>query len=116
MIGLNDRLRLNTGRIELKRVKLTSRQSTKSQRYTLNYAYRFLAGFPGPKIRSELSNRLNCFKSLRVTDPAIDDMWLAQGYALRTWHEERAHSDIAIVLNTGAGKNAGWAFSCPIAG
>jgi hypothetical protein len=44
------------------------------------------------------------FQSLRVTDAAINDLWLAQGDALREWNEHRTLHDIAIVLNTGAGK------------
>ena len=47
---------------------------------------------------------IELFQSVRVTDPAINDMWLAQGDALQTWHDNRAEADIAIVLNTGAGK------------
>lgn len=38
------------------------------------------------------------------TDNAINDLWLGQGDALRDWHEHREQEDIAIVLNTGAGK------------
>lgn len=44
------------------------------------------------------------FRSLKVNDPAINDLWLAQGDALRDWHSTRNQSDIAIILNTGAGK------------
>lgn len=44
------------------------------------------------------------FQSLRVTDASINDLWLAQGDALRGWHEKRAEKDVAISLNTGAGK------------
>jgi DEAD/DEAH box helicase len=47
---------------------------------------------------------INLFQSLRVNDPAINDLWLAQGDALRAWDEVRAEPDVAIVLNTGAGK------------
>lgn len=44
------------------------------------------------------------FQTLRVTDEAINDLWLVQGDALRQWNGKRAERDIAIVLNTGAGK------------
>jgi hypothetical protein len=44
------------------------------------------------------------FQSLRVTDSSINDLWLAQGDALRSWHTKRAEKDVAISLNTGAGK------------
>ncbi len=30
--------------------------------------------------------------------------WLAQGDALRDWHEHRDLTDVGVVLNTGAGK------------
>jgi hypothetical protein len=41
---------------------------------------------------------------LKVTDAAINDLWLAQGEALKEWNDSRNKEDIAIVLNTGAGK------------
>ena len=44
------------------------------------------------------------FQSIKVKDPAINDLWLAQGDALREWNTNRNKSDVAIVLNTGAGK------------
>ncbi len=44
------------------------------------------------------------FQKLKVNDPSINDLWLAQGDALREWNENRAKSDVGIVLNTGAGK------------
>jgi len=47
---------------------------------------------------------IELFQSLQVKDAAINDLWLAQGDALRQWHAERSSSDVAIVLNTGAGK------------
>ncbi len=40
----------------------------------------------------------------KITDGNINDLWLGQGDALREWHDNRNESDIAIVLNTGAGK------------
>ena len=44
------------------------------------------------------------FQRLRVTDTSINDLWLAQGDALRAWHTKRKETDISISLNTGAGK------------
>lgn len=44
------------------------------------------------------------FRSLRVSDTSINDLWLAQGDALREWNTRRAESDVSIALNTGAGK------------
>lgn len=47
---------------------------------------------------------IEIFQKLKVSDPGINDLWLAQGDALRKWHENRARGDVGIVLNTGAGK------------
>jgi type III restriction/modification enzyme restriction subunit/RAD3-like DEAD/DEAH box helicase len=47
---------------------------------------------------------IGLFQKLKVIDPGINDLWLAQGDALRKWHENRSKEDIGIVLNTGAGK------------
>jgi hypothetical protein len=47
---------------------------------------------------------IELFQSLKVKDTAINDLWLAQGDALRQWHAHRERTDVAIVLNTGAGK------------
>lgn len=47
---------------------------------------------------------IRLFQSLRVEDRAINDLWLAQGDALREWHEHRDETDVSISLNTGAGK------------
>ncbi len=44
------------------------------------------------------------FQASSVSDAAINDLWLVQGDALREWHENRAEKDVAVVLNTGAGK------------
>jgi len=44
------------------------------------------------------------FQKLKVSDPDINDLWLAQGDALRLWHSNRSNGDVGIVLNTGAGK------------
>ena len=57
-----------------------------------------------PKDSKRIIEPIELFQSLRVTDPAINDMWLAQGDALRMWHENRTDLDVGIVLNTGAGK------------
>lgn len=47
---------------------------------------------------------LDIFRGLNVADQNINDLWLAQGDALRDWHENRQLSDVGVVLNTGAGK------------
>jgi len=47
---------------------------------------------------------IDLFQKLKVSDPNINDLWLAQGDALREWHKNREKPDIGIVLNTGAGK------------
>jgi hypothetical protein len=44
------------------------------------------------------------FQRLRVTDISINDLWLAQGDALRGWNNSRKEADVSISLNTGAGK------------
>ena len=44
------------------------------------------------------------FHSCTISDETINDLWLAQGDALRDYHRNRGDSDIAIALNTGAGK------------
>ena len=55
----------------------------------------------GPK---RIIDPIELFQSLSVTDPSVNDLWLAQGDALRQWHQNRATRDVAIALNTGAGK------------
>jgi len=57
-----------------------------------------------PKAAVRHVDPIALFQSLHVTDPAINDLWLAQGDALRQWDSARAAADVAIVLNTGAGK------------
>ena len=47
---------------------------------------------------------LEIFRGLSVADQNINDLWLAQGDALREWHENRRLPDVGVVLNTGAGK------------
>lgn len=44
------------------------------------------------------------FQKIKVSDPNINDLWLAQGDALRDWHKSREKKDVGVVLNTGAGK------------
>ncbi len=57
-----------------------------------------------PKPAKRPTDPIEIFQTLRVTDRAINDLWLAQGDALRTWDKDRLLKDTAIVLNTGAGK------------
>jgi hypothetical protein len=40
----------------------------------------------------------------KITDGSINDLWLGQGDALRDWDANRDKNDVAVVLNTGAGK------------
>jgi tetratricopeptide (TPR) repeat protein len=40
----------------------------------------------------------------KITDAGINDLWLGQGDALRDWHKNRGQDEVAVVLNTGAGK------------
>lgn len=47
---------------------------------------------------------IEIFQRLTISDRGINDLWLAQGDALREWHGRRGLRDIAIALNTGAGK------------
>ena len=47
---------------------------------------------------------LEIFRELSVVDQNINDLCLAQGDALRDWHRHRELMDVAVVLNTGAGK------------
>ena len=49
-------------------------------------------------------NPIAIFQSASITDANINDLWLGQGDALRDWHQYRSKSDVAVVLNTGAGK------------
>jgi hypothetical protein len=57
-----------------------------------------------PRAAERPTDPIALFQSLPVTDPAINDLWLAQGDALRAWDKHRTVPDAAIVLNTGAGK------------
>lgn len=47
---------------------------------------------------------IELFQKLKVSDSGINDLWLAQGDALREWHKNRLKYDLGVVLNTGAGK------------
>ena len=47
---------------------------------------------------------IEIFRVSAVTDVNINDLWLAQGDALRGWNTYRDLQDVAVVLNTGAGK------------
>ena len=47
---------------------------------------------------------IDLFQASAVADKSINDLWLAQGDALREWHKHRNFRDVAVVLNTGAGK------------
>ena len=47
---------------------------------------------------------IEIFQGAAITDGNINDLWLGQGDALRGWHTNRVKDDVAVVLNTGAGK------------
>ena len=47
---------------------------------------------------------IEIFQGAAITDGTINDLWLGQGDALREWSAHRDKNDVAIVLNTGAGK------------
>ena len=47
---------------------------------------------------------IEIFQGAAITDGNINDLWLGQGDALREWHANRDEDDVAVVLNTGAGK------------
>ena len=47
---------------------------------------------------------IGIFQASAITDGNINDLWLAQGDALREWHNHRNEGDVAVILNTGAGK------------
>ena len=47
---------------------------------------------------------IEIFQASAVTDGNINDLWLAQGDALREWNDHRDDKDVAVVLSTGAGK------------
>ena len=47
---------------------------------------------------------IDIFQGAAITDGNINDLWLGQGDALREWYANSDKSDVAVVLNTGAGK------------
>ena len=59
---------------------------------------------PPPSFAGSEVDPIRLFGALQVRDRGINDLWLGQGDALREWHDKRNLADIAIVLNTGAGK------------
>jgi hypothetical protein len=58
---------------------------------------------PSPKEQPSV-DPIAIFHRLRIKDSSINDLWVAQGDALRAWHTNRNKKDVAISLNTGAGK------------
>ena len=63
--------------------------------------------FSKVRIRQEPARPIDpieIFHECAVADKNINDLWLAQGDALREWHSCRDNADIGVVLNTGAGK------------
>ena len=59
---------------------------------------------PAHRRQTKPVHPIGLFQASAVTDGNINDLWLAQGDALREWREHRADKDVAVVLNTGAGK------------
>ena len=47
---------------------------------------------------------IDIFRTLKINDEQINDLWLGQGDTLRLWNKDRCKKDIGIALNTGAGK------------
>ncbi len=47
---------------------------------------------------------IEIFQGAAIADGNINDLWLGQGDALREWYANRDKGDVAVVLNTGAGK------------
>ena len=60
--------------------------------------------FRVPRQRTRTVDPVEIFQASAITDDNINDLWLAQGDALREWHANRSLTDVAVVLNTGAGK------------
>lgn len=58
---------------------------------------------PAPKTERVI-DPIALFQGLRISDSSINDLWLAQGDALREWNQNRNVADITVSLNTGAGK------------
>ena len=59
---------------------------------------------PAHRQQTKPVHPIEIFQASAITDGNINDLWLAQGDALREWHQHRDHKDVAVVLNTGAGK------------
>ena len=59
---------------------------------------------PAHRRQTKPVHPIELFQASAVTDGNINDLWLAQGDALREWHDHRTDKDVAVVLNTGAGK------------
>ncbi len=57
-----------------------------------------------PRQRPRPTDPIEIFRRSAVTDDSINDLWLAQGDALREWDGSRTFNDVAVALNTGAGK------------
>ena len=63
--------------------------------------------FSEVRVRSQQAKPIDpieIFQAAAVSDVNINDLWLAQGDALREWNTHRGLNDVAVVLNTGAGK------------
>ena len=60
--------------------------------------------FRVPRQRTRVVDPVEIFQASAITDDNINDLWLAQGDALREWYAHRSLTDVAVVLNTGAGK------------
>lgn len=60
---------------------------------------------------------IEVFLGAAITDGNINDLWLGQGDALREWNVHRDKNDVAVVLNTGAGKTlVGLLLGCQLRG
>ncbi len=58
-----------------------------------------------PKPAPAPASPLDLYERLQVTEPGLSDLWLHQGNALRTYHENHLqHTDVALELPTGSGK------------
>jgi len=57
-------------------------------------------------IRSDplFTDPIELYGALNVVDSRIENLWLSQGDALRSWHEHRASRDVVVAMNTGGGK------------
>jgi tetratricopeptide (TPR) repeat protein len=64
-----------------------------------------LSKLPNPSERKQHLNPIEIFNSLPRLKESPNDLWAAQQQILVQWHKERARNDVAINLNTGAGKS-----------